>query len=259
MVQEIQHPIADYLPLLIAGELNKLLDLFAGEPLVNEPHFGQIKNVDQFKKFVSTTHEWLTQRRARVENVAITQNEMRAVLECILHLVQDNRAVPLPVAIVGDVSGDKLTFVRVYHSMYPLLGKHMVRPPILPYLHEPRMPDVIKRYQNALAQGDLEAVVEQFEPSGSAREPSGGEFIYQGLEQLRQFYGMLFSNDGGIPLEHCSVTDDGIRCAIEYNVIFWGRTQLPPQTGVAVYERGASGLLLAARIYDDVDPPLAIE
>ena len=123
MVQEIQHPIADYLPLLIAGELNKLFDLFAGEPLVNEPHFGQIKNVDQFKKFVSTTHEWLTQRRARIENVAITQNEMRAVLECILHLVQDNRAIPLPVAIVGDVSGDKLTFVRVYHSMYPTLRK----------------------------------------------------------------------------------------------------------------------------------------
>jgi hypothetical protein len=31
---------------------------------------------------------------------------------------------------------------------------------------------------------------------------------------------------------------------------------LPPQAGVAVYDRGASGKLAAARIYDDADPPL---
>jgi hypothetical protein len=31
--------------------------------------------------------------------------------------------------------------------------------------------------------------------------------------------------------------------------------ELPPQAGVAVYERGTSGLLAAGRIYDDVEPP----
>jgi hypothetical protein len=30
-----------------------------------------------------------------------------------------------------------------------------------------------------------------------------------------------------------------------------------PSSGVAVYERGANGLLTAARIYDDVTPPAA--
>jgi hypothetical protein len=35
-----------------------------------------------------------------------------------------------------------------------------------------------------------------------------------------------------------------------------GRTELPPQAGVAVYVRGESGKLAAARIYDDADPPL---
>jgi len=29
-----------------------------------------------------------------------------------------------------------------------------------------------------------------------------------------------------------------------------------PEAGIAVYVRGASGQLAAARIYDDVDPPL---
>jgi hypothetical protein len=32
-------------------------------------------------------------------------------------------------------------------------------------------------------------------------------------------------------------------------------TDIPPQASVAVYERASSGLLSAARIYDDIEPP----
>jgi hypothetical protein len=52
------------------------------------------------------------------------------------------------------------------------------------------------------------------------------------------------------------VTDDGTRVALEFNAVAWGGQQMPPQAGVAVYERGRSGRLAAARVYDDVDPPL---
>jgi hypothetical protein len=41
-------------------------------------------------------------------------------------------------------------------------------------------------------------------------------------------------------------------------VVRWGKTELPPQAGVAVYVRGESGKLAAARIYDDTDPPLGL-
>jgi hypothetical protein len=109
-------------------------------------------------------------------------------------------------------------------------------------------------YQEGLATGDLERLLGAFAPDGCAREPSGGPYVYCGQEALRRFYGQLLA-DGGIGLEHCTVTDDGVRCAIEYNAVRWGRTALPPQAGVAVYERGPAGLLIAARIYDDVDPP----
>jgi hypothetical protein len=64
---------------------------------------------------------------------------------------------------------------------------------------------------------------------------------------------MLMS--GGIPLEHAAAVDDGTACALEYTLVRWGRTELPPQAGVAVYERDADGRIRAARIYDDVDPP----
>ena len=53
-----------------------------------------------------------------------------------------------------------------------------------------------------------------------------------------------------------ALTDDGRACALEYNLLRWGRTELSPEAGLAVYARGSSGKLASARIYDDVDPPL---
>ena len=69
---------------------------------------------------------------------------------------------------------------------------------------------------------------------------------------------MMFA-EGGIGLEYCTVTDDGNAAALEYNALSWGPHQLPPQAGVAVYVRGASGKLAAARIYDDVAPPASAD
>ena len=115
--------------------------------------------------------------------------------------------------------------------------------------------DVVAEYQRALAAGDVDAIVAAFEPDGYAREPAGGDHIHRGADGLRAFYERLFSNGGGIPLEHCALIDDQRVCALEYNVVRWGKTELPPEAGVAVYVRGESGKLAAARIYDDVDPP----
>jgi hypothetical protein len=56
-------------------------------------------------------------------------------------------------------------------------------------------------------------------------------------------------------LRFCTVTDDGTRCAIEYNCVGWVKDEIPPQAGIAVYERGTIGRLAAARIYDDATPP----
>jgi hypothetical protein len=39
------------------------------------------------------------------------------------------------------------------------------------------------------------------------------------------------SNDGGIPLERCALIDDGRACALEYNLVRWGKTELAPGLG----------------------------
>jgi SnoaL-like domain len=242
---------------ILASQPDALVRSFAGQPRINDPRVGYVEGVRQLRAFVSGMADWLRERYAIVENVALTLTEGRTVEEVVLRLLADDGGLgQWPVAIVTDRNPDRtLKAIRVYHSMWPLTGRHNLRPPLLPEdpgLHTEGAPG---NYQQALAEGDLEGIVGTFEPDGYAREPSGGAYVHRGAEGLTELYKHMFANGGGIPLEHCTLTDDGTRCAIEYNCVRWGVTDISPQAGVAVYERGNSGLLSAARIYDDVEPP----
>jgi len=94
-----------------------------------------------------------------------------------------------------------------------------------------------------------------FAAGGDFRGPFGARYAHRGADELRSCFARCFSAGGGIGLQHCAVTDDGVRCALEYNCVRWGSHDLPPQAGLGVYERGPGGLLAAARVYDDVEPP----
>jgi hypothetical protein len=243
---------------ILADQPDALVGSFAArQPVLDDPRVGYVEGARRLRAFASGTAEWLRERDAVVQNVALTRTLTRTVEEVVLNLLTDQEArVELPVAIVSDRNPDRtLKTIRVYHSMWPLTGGHRVRPPLLPKDPNVVVTDVVGEYQRALAAGDLEAVLATYEEDAYAREPSGGEYIYQGKEQLREIYSAQFANGGGIPLEHCTATDDGVRCAIEFNSVRWGITEIPPQAGVAVYERGKSGRLAEGRIYDDVDPP----
>ena len=85
-----------------------------------------------------------------------------------------------------------------------------------------------------------------FAPDGYFRGPFGPNHAHRGTAALRAFFTSCSSAGGGIGLEHCAVTDDGVRCALEYNCLRWGSHDLPPQAGIVVYERGPDGLLAAA-------------
>jgi hypothetical protein len=242
---------------LIAGEPDALVESFAGEPVLYDPMRGRVRGERAFRAYVAELSAWLLQLNVSVEDVERVILEARGFEEVVLHLDGESGRVGVPVAIVADHPPDgRLDELRVYHSTWALTGRHVNRPPLWQPDPELRESDVVAEYQRALAAGDVDAVLATFEPDGYAREPAGGQYVHRGPDGLRAFYESLFSNGGGIPLEHCSVIDDGRSCALEYNVVRWGRTQLPPQAGVAVYVRGESGKLAAARIYDDADPPL---
>ena len=249
--------VVPYFDGLFAGEPDALLNSFAGEPELHDPVRGRVKGTRAFEGFVTKTTSWLSERNVSVEDVDFVVTDGSAFGEVVLHLDGESGRVDLPVAGVADREPDgRIKELRIYSSSWPLTGRHANRPPLLQPDPALRQSDVVAEYQGALGTGDVDAIVAAFEPDGYAREPAGGRYVHRGADRLRAFYELLFSNDGGIPLEHCAVIDDGRVCVLEYNVVRWGKTELPPEAGVAVYVRGQGGKLAAARIYDDTDPPL---
>jgi hypothetical protein len=244
-------PLSTYLPLLVEGRPQAFLSLFSKNPVIDDPRAGHVEGSAAVEEFAAATYDWLEQRKARVVPLRVTNDASRSVVESVLVLEEGQGEVELPVAMVGEGRGGRLDRVRVYHSMWPIEGRHQVRPPLLPERTDLVLPEVVRRYQDALGSGALDDVLELYEPDGYAREPAGGEHVHRGRDALAAFYGRLFEV-GGIPLEHCTATDDGTCTALEYNVVSWGGRVLEAQAGVACYERGQGGKLVAARTYDDV-------
>ena len=243
---------------LFTGEVDALIESFSGVPEVHHPVRGRIRGEDAFRRFVTDMSSWLADRRVDVEHVDLLITDARGVEEVVLHLDDDGGRIGLPFALAADHDEDeRIVELRLYFSSWPLNGRHANRPPLLQHGLDLHASDVVGEYQRALAAGDVEAILAAFEPDGYMREPAGDTYVHGGTDELRALYELFFSNGGGIPLEHCTVTDDGRACALEYNVVAWGRTPLPPEAGLAVYVRGDSGRLAAARVYDDSDPPLS--
>jgi hypothetical protein len=243
---------------LLTQDVDALIGSFASEPELHHPVRGRIRGVRAFARYVTDTKAWIAERNVDVEDVNFVVTPRRGVEEVALHLDGDEGRVELPLALVADRDEDaRIVELRIYFSGWPLTGGHAIRPPVLQPDPDVHGDGIVGDYQRALAAGDVEAVVAAFEPDGYVREPAGGRYVHQGTDELRALFGLFFSNGGGIPLEHCAATDDGRAYVLEYNVVSWGETDLPPQAGVAVYVRGSSGKLASARIYDDADPPLS--
>lgn len=224
---------------------------------IDDPQSGRIVGEASFDAYRDWSAEWLRVRDGRPREIATTVGETRVVGEFEVELTQDGRSFSLPVAVVveRDLDAGQL-WVRVYHSQWPLLGYHVIRQPLLSRDPNVRESDIVGEYQAALAAGDTDRITATFEPDGCFREPAGGDYRVCGTDVLHEFFAGFFAVGGGIILEHCTVTEDGTRTALEFNAVKWGTTDMPPQAGVAVYERGETGRLREARVYDDVDPPL---
>jgi hypothetical protein len=259
-LQEKRHRQFDTVPYfdgVVTGQFDALVESFAGEPEIHHPIRGRIKGERAFRQYLVDTYAWLRDHNISIEDVEHIARGRGGFEEVVLHLDGDNGPIGLPVAITGNRLPDgQIIELRVYYSSRPLMGTHLNRPPLLQPDPDVRTSDVITDYQRALTAGDVDAIVAAFEPDGYAREPGGADRIHRGPDALRAFYERRFSNGGGIQLEHCAVVDDGRVCVLEYNLVRWGETELPPEAGMAVYLRGDGGKLAAARTYDDVNPPV---
>lgn len=247
-------PVRQYLAALNDRDPRDLETTWPGEMVIYDPHVGQVRGHRHVRQFVRRNLSWLASLHARTEVIASTVAGGRAVVELLAHLDHNGQQLAWPVAVVAESPGDQSVVFRTYCSQWPLDEKRPVRPPILAPASV-SLTDVIGDYQAALAAGDTESVVRTFAPDGYYRGPLGPPDVHRGTAELRPFFARRFSAGGGIGLEDCAVTDDGERCALEYNCVRWGRHDLPPQAGLGIYERGQDGLLSAVRVYDDVEAP----
>lgn len=246
--------VMNYLGLLVAGETDRLADNLSDNPVLDDPagHFSGKQAVLNFLRDKSAK---LQATGARAERVRLTVAGQRGVDEQLLTFRQDGQDIHLPYAVVIEVQPNgKTRAIRTYHSHWAMLHKHLLRPAILKEDKTVHLSDVVGQYHQALTDASVDGVMAAYEVDGYAREPAGNEYTHRGHAELRPFYTGFFAigKGGGIILEHCTATDDGVACALEYNVVMLGGIPLTPQAGVAVYERGTSGKLHAARIYDDV-------
>jgi len=242
---------------LLTGEIDALVGSFVDGPEVHQPMRGRIKGAAAFERFVTDTTTWMAESNVTVEDIDSILTPERAVDELMLHVGGDAGPIDLPMSLAADLGPDAhMTELRIYFSRWPLAGVRGVRPPLLQPDPDLQAPDIVGEYHRALAAGDVDAVVEAFEPDGYVREPSGGASTHRGANELRAFYELLIFDRGVMPLELCAVADDGRACALEYNMAARGQPESAPGAGIAVHVRGDGGKLAAVRSYDDVHPPL---
>jgi ketosteroid isomerase-like protein len=247
-------PVAHYLRALEQGDSHLLQSVWPGRIVINDPLVGEVRGHKELRDYVSRNQTWLAEHHARTETVAATRVGQRAVVEVLANLEQDGRTISWPIAVVAESPDDRSVLFRTYCSTLPHDGHRHLRPPILP-AGAHRLDDVVGRYQTALSAGDIEGIVLTFQSDGYYRQPIGPNALHRGTDELRAFFLERFRAGGGLTLEPCEVTDDGERCALEYNCVRWGSYGIPPQAGIAIFERGTDGLLAAVRAYDDIAPP----
>jgi len=243
----MRNPVSGLYEALVANAA--IEDRFTADATVDTPLRGSQPVTD----WVRDEKAWLDEQQAAVHAINHIVTNTHASAEYSLAITYQGEAIDLPLHLVAEFDGDQIAALRAYHSTYPLTQEHIVRAPLVSPNEDLHAAAPVGAYEAAMAEGDPAALDALFEPDGYVREPAGAAFRHQGVDRMG-FYGPAFSG-GPVPLQLCTIIDDGAALAFEYVCDQWGPAALPPQAGSAVYVRSPSGLLEAVRIYDDVSPP----
>lgn len=246
-----------YFPALVEGQADQLAIRLGDRATVDDPIFGRATGLPALERYLEEIATWLGKRTASFEKFAFTMGSDRDVTEGTLGLTCEGaRRVSVPIAVVCERRKEREVEMRLYYSTRPINGTPAVRSPLLPQDDEIAVPPPVAAHLAALARGDVDAIVASFEVGASVRDPSGAVHTRddEGGGALRAYYERLLGDrTGGVEVLNGARADDGRTCALEYTVVKVHGAAVVPQAGLAVYERGESGLLKAARIYEDVE------
>jgi hypothetical protein len=247
-----------YLAALTTSDVEQLARRLGDRASVDDPLFGHATGDATLVRELAKAAEWLAEHQAHFEKAGLVLGSDLDITEGLLKLTVGGEHQLLPVAIVAERRREREVDLRVYYSTKSLGRPSRPRAALLPEDDAVAVPPPVQTYLDALARGDVTGIVASFENGATVRAPDGR--VYTKLEgggALRAQYERLVAADGGESAGGMRVlknarADDGRACVLEYTVVRMKGRDISPQPGVAVFERGESGLLRAARIYDDV-------
>jgi hypothetical protein len=246
-----------YIPVLLdsaKGNAEALIHRLGGRATIDDPIFGRASGLPALEKFINEMSKWLKDHHCTYEKTHFTMGVDRDVTEGTLILDLDDKTVDLPIAVVAERRRSREVELRLYYSTQPIKGTYAVRSPLVEKNDEVSLPIGVTNHLEALAKADLDGIVNGFESEGMMREARGLQHKKEG--DLRDFYDKLLAGGafgGGIELLKGGAADDGRTCALEYTLVKMCGRDVPAQAGLAVYERGDSGLLRSLRVYDDLE------
>jgi hypothetical protein len=117
---------------------------------------------------------------------------------------------------------------------------------------------IVSRLLSALETGDADTAVACFAGAGSFREAGAAGAESRGARELHAYFSEQLAEGRRIELRPCAVTDDGVRCAMEFNCVRWGKDARAPEPGIGIFERDGHGLLVGGRLYHDIETSLPV-
>jgi hypothetical protein len=248
-------------------QVDQLVRRLGDRATVDDPIFGRTSGMPTLQRYAEEVSAWLRKHQGAFERVSFITGSDRDVTEGNLVLIFEGRRVTVPVAVVAERRPEREVELRLYYSTKPIHGTRAVRSPLLPQNDEVAVPPPVTAHLEALSRADVKGIVASFEGGGTLRDSAGGLHTKDGEGgPLADYYRTLFgvqagdsaapaaSTPGaGLELLKGARADDGTACALEYTVVRVHGKDVSPQAGLAVYERGESGLLRAVRVYQDVD------
>jgi hypothetical protein len=254
-----------YMLALVSAQADQLVRRLGDRATVDDPIFGRTTGMPALARYLDEVADWLRKHDGAFDKVAFVTGSDRDVTEGTLALTFEGRRVNVPLAVVAQRRPEREVEVRLYYSTKPIKGTRAVRSPLLPQDDEVAVPVQVAAQLDALSRADIGAILASFEEGATLRDAAGETHVKTGDGgPLRAYYEKLCAvtagadaartaRGAGIEVLKGARADDGRICALEYTVVRVRGKNVPPQAGLAVYERGETGLLRAVRIYEDVD------
>jgi hypothetical protein len=229
-----------YFPALLEGQLGQLALRLGARATIDEPELGRAQGLAAVQAHLAMRADWLQKAGATYERGQFTTGVDRDVTEGTLTVKRDGATSELPVAVVAERRRSREVELRVYHP-----GKKG-RERLLPVAPSISLGAPVGDFLAAAKAGDLAAMLVAFEQNGVLRDGAGRAYG-KANGSLKAY----FEKAAPLVLEPGGYAEDGRACALEYTVVRMGGRDVSARAGLAVFERGDSGLLRALRIYDD--------